>query len=281
MTVKYLVMKKPMRYWVPGYDFSAEIIRVYGNVLRNGDFLIISEKALAIALGYIYDESIIEESRITSLATRVVRELWSIIGTRCKLGEKTITMLRSIPLELLARHKQLSLSIGGLKHFLKPVSEAGIDTSNLPYSYVSLPLQMAEEIADQIRNEISSKLGKDVSVLIQDTDKTFLLDKLSLGLATRPSKVRGIIDLGVISYILGMCTHLFRAYPTPVAFSGPQISLRLLLNIARAAESSRGWGAGRNVVEMARRFNSGFEDVTWQMLMRENHFPAVIVRLRE
>ncbi len=281
MTVKFLVMKRPMRYWVPGYDFSAEIIRVYGSSLRNKDFLIVSEKALAIALGHIYDESIIEESRITSLATSAVRELWSIIGARCRLGEGTITMLKSVPLELLTRHKQLSLSIGGLKHFLKPVSEAGIDTSNLPYSYVSLPLQTADEIADQIREEVSGKLGKKVSVLIQDTDKTFLLDGLDLGLATRPSKVKGIIDLGVVSYILGMCTHFFRAYPTPVAFSGPRIPLKLMLNIARAAESSRGWGAGRNVVEMAERFNSGFEGVTWHMLMRGNHFPVVIVRLRD
>lgn len=49
--MRYLMMKKSIRYWVPRYDFSAEIIEVYGNYLRNGDFPIISEKALAIALG--------------------------------------------------------------------------------------------------------------------------------------------------------------------------------------------------------------------------------------
>ncbi len=58
------------------------------------------------------------------------------------------------------------------------------------------------------------------------------------------------------------------------------IARALLLNIARAAESSRGWGTGRNVMEMARRFNTGFEGVTWHMLEKEKHFPVVVVRLR-
>lgn len=55
---------------------------------------------------------------------------------------------------------------------------------------------MAKEVADQIRNEVSGKLGKNISVPIQDTDKTSLFDKLDLGLATRPSKVRGYHQFG-------------------------------------------------------------------------------------
>ncbi len=269
-----------MRYWMPKHEFIDDIIRTYGEYLRDGDVLAVSEKALAVALGHIYDESIIKENKVAVLATELVRRFWILMGERCRLKEETLDLLKRVPSHLMARHKQLALSIGGLKHFLKPVSEAGIDTSNLPYSYVSLPVSRAKEIADSIRESMADRLGKEVKVLVQDTDKTFLPKNICLGLATRPSQVEGIIDLGVVAYVLGMCTNGFKAYPTPVAYSGPKMNLKLLLSIARAAESSRGWGTGRNVMEMAERFDTSFEGVTWRMLEGGTHLPVVVVRLQ-
>ena len=52
-------------------------------------------------------------------------------------------------------------------------SEGGIDGSNLAYSYVSLPLNNADELAQKIQKQIRKQLGKNVCVVIADTDKTY------------------------------------------------------------------------------------------------------------
>ncbi len=278
---RYLTLRRPMTYWIPHRDFVRDILETYGRDIRDGDFVVISEKAVAVALGYIFDESKIEESTSILIATEVLRRMWSLLGSVCRLKKETLDLIRSVPPRVLAKHKQLSLYIGGLRHFLKPVSEAGIDASNLPLSLVSLPLPNANEVASHIKRTLHRELGRDIHVLIQDTDKTFVPRFARIGFATRPSEVEGIIDLGVLAYVMGMCSRgIFKAYPTPVGYSGPRIDLQLLLNVARAAESARGWGSGRDVFEMARTFHAEPDRVTWEMLGRIKHYPVVIVRIQ-
>ena len=74
-----------MRYWMPKHEFIDDIIRTYGEYLRDGDVLAVSEKALAVALGHIYDESIIKENKVAVLATELVRRFWILMGKRCRL----------------------------------------------------------------------------------------------------------------------------------------------------------------------------------------------------
>ena len=278
--LRYLILRKPMRYWRPGTNFIDLILRTYSRDLRDEDFVVISEKALSVALGEILDESELEIGICVKAATDLVRKVWWLIGRICGI-KGPLEEIASLPLDIISKHKALALKVGGMKHFLKPLSEAGIDASNLPLSYVSLPLRNPNRVADDIRKNVEEETGRRVNVLIQDTDKSFLLKGSSLILATRPSEVKGLRDWGALSYLLGMCFKgLFRAFPTPVGYSGEEMDPIRLLKIARAAESSRGWGTGRDVFEMATTFGVQPNGVTWEMLEERPHFPVVIVRLK-
>ena len=54
---------------------------------------------------------------------------------------RLLVRLRNYPLESGSRHKQLALEQAGVLQALMFGSEGGIDGSNLPYAYVSLPLK--------------------------------------------------------------------------------------------------------------------------------------------
>ena len=72
-------------------------------------------------------------------------------------------------------------------------SEGGIDGSNLPYSYVSLPLIDADEAAMEIREQILAKLKRNVCVIIADTDKTYKFRNFFF--TPRPKPIKGIHSL--------------------------------------------------------------------------------------
>jgi F420-0:gamma-glutamyl ligase-like protein len=155
-------------------------------------------------------------------------------------------------------------------------SEGAIDGSNLPYSYVSLPLKKPDEIAETIRKRIQLLLGKRVAVMIVDTDKTYSFK--SFHFTPRPSPIRGIHTCGgFIAYTAGQFLKL-RKRATPVALAGRDLNVEESLTIAQIANHSRGFGAGRTVWEMAERFNVALTDVSWEMLDRVKHKPIVIVR---
>jgi F420-0:gamma-glutamyl ligase-like protein len=50
------------------------------------------------------------------------------------------------------------------------------------------------------------------------------------------------------------------------------------LAVADAADRARGYGAGRTVWDMSKRFGVDFTEVTWEMLDRVQHYPIVLVR---
>ena len=72
------------------------------------------------------------------------------VGIMCRFGQRLLNRLRNYPLESGSRHKQLALEQAGVLQALMFGSEGGIDGSNLPFSYVSLPLENAGEVADEI-----------------------------------------------------------------------------------------------------------------------------------
>ena len=155
-------------------------------------------------------------------------------------------------------------------------SEGAIDGSNLPHSYVSLPLEKAQEIAHELRERIETELGKRVTVAIVDTDKTYSLKGFHF--TPRPKPIKGIHSLGgVLAYVAGRSLKL-KKRATPLAISGPQITTEEALEIARIANRTRGVGAGRTVWDMAKTFNVNLTDVTWKMLDSVKHRPIVIIR---
>jgi F420-0:gamma-glutamyl ligase-like protein len=177
-----------------------------------------------------------------------------------------------------SRHKQVALQYAGFLQALMFGSEGGVDGSNLAYSYVSLPLNDAVSIAEEIRKQIWLQLGKKVSVMIVDTDKTFSFKNFHF--THRPKPIKGIHSFGgFIAYVVGRMLKL-RKRATPIAVVGCRISVEKALEIAEIANRLRGFGAGRTVWDMAEKFNVELNEVSWEMLETVKHKPIVIVRTK-
>ena len=265
-------------YWKPGDDYIKNIIEAIKNIVADGDYVTVSEKAISTALGNIIDEKNVKPSSLARFIAKYwMRIVWPyILGRKCHMKLKTIQFLSSYPTEEGSRHKQLALMQSGFLRALMHGSEGAIDGSNLPYSYVALPLENSQEIAYQLRETIKSKLGKNVSVVIVDTDKTYSVMRFHF--TPRPKPLRGIHSLGgLLAYVVGRSLKL-KKRATPLAVSGIKISIEEAIEIAKLANRTRGSGAGKNVWDMAQNFKVGLNGVTWEMLSSVKHRPIVIIR---
>jgi F420-0:gamma-glutamyl ligase-like protein len=278
---RYSALALTTKFWRPGDDFLNEIIKAVGKKVGDGDFVVVSEKALSTALGNIVDESTINPN----LSARLIARLWMricwgyLLSVVLGFGKRLTRNLREYPLETGSQHKQLALENAGLLQALMFGSEGGIDGSNLPYAYVSLPLANSDRIADEIQKEIWVKLRKKVTVVIVDTDKTYSFR--SFHFTPRPKPMRGIHSLGgILAYLVGRTLRL-RKRPTPLAIAGQELSAEEALKIANIADKARGTGSGTTVWKMASRFHVTVTGVTWEMLAGIRHKPIVIVRKRQ
>jgi len=275
---KYKAVAVKTRYWRPGEDHLKQIVKAIENKVEDGDFVTISEKAISTALGNLVDESVVQPSKFARfLAKYWMRFVWpDILGPLCHLRKKTIKRLRAYPIEEGSVHKQVALEHGGFLQALMQGSEEAIDGSNLPYSYVSLPLKNAQQIAKKIQKQIKSKLGKKVTVVIVDTDKTYSLKGFHF--TPRPKPLKGIHSFGgFLAYVAGRFLKLEKR-ATPLAVAGSQITTEETIEIAKIANRSRGSGAGRTVWDMAKTFKATLTGVTWEMLDEVKHHPIVIIR---
>ena len=263
---------------MPGEDYLKQVVRAIDGTVENGDFVTVSEKAVSTALGNIVDEKSIQPSRLARfLAKYWMRFVWPyILGPLCHLRKRTINYLRSYPPEEGSIHKQVALLHSGFLQALMHGSEGAIDGSNLPHSYVSLPLENANEIAQELWERIESELGKRVTVVIVDTDKTYSL--WGFHFTPRPKPLKGIYSFGgFLAYLAGRSFKLEKR-ATPLAVAGSQLATEEALEIAKIANRTRGTGAGRTVWDMAKTFNVKLTGVTWKMLESVEHRPIVIIR---
>jgi len=268
-------------YWRPSTYHIQNIIDNVKGKIENGDFVTISEKAISTASGNILDESKVRPSKLAYyIAKYWMHYIWGYpLGIFCRLRKKTITRLRSYPVAEGSAHKQVALEHAGFWQALMCGSEGGIDGSNLPYSYVSLPLKNARYIAERIRERLAKELGTTINVMILDTDKTYSFRNFHF--TPRPKPTDGIHSCtGIAAYLTGRFLGLKRR-ATPIAVAGCKISVEKALEIAELANRARGFGAGRNVWDMAEAFSVSLTSVTWDMLDRVEHKPIVIVRQME
>jgi len=266
------------RYWRPGDNYLKSILDSTQRFLRNSDVLICSEKALSIAEGNVIDEGTATPGLPTKVLVALgMRFLWGrFLGILCHFKAETVRHLRSYPIHAGAAHKQIILRYAGLVQALKYGSEGGVDTSNVPFSYVCLPLKNPMEVAEHIRRAIHEKTGKTVTVIIADTDSTFSYRNFHF--TSRPHPVQGIHSFGgAFSFVLGRALKL-RQRATPLAVVGSEISVEEALNLVEIAHHARGYGAGRTVWDMGRRFGVDPSKVTWEMLEAVDHFPIVLIR---
>jgi len=126
-------------------DFMIEDI---SKLADEGDYLVIAETPISVSQGRLVDEADYTPSfKATFLATYWSKYLWGyVLGPLLGIKERTIKNLRKLPEES-KRHKELVLDLYGWKHALKPASEAGIDLSNAPGTYVSLLPENPQKVA--------------------------------------------------------------------------------------------------------------------------------------
>jgi F420-0:gamma-glutamyl ligase-like protein len=275
---KYYALAVTTKYWKPKEDYLSEIIKVLASRVSNGDFVVVSEKAVSTALNNIVDESLIRPSLNAKLISRVwMRFVWGyFLGVLCHFGHRLLQRLREYPLEAGSHHKQLALQHAGLLQTLMFGSEGGIDGSNLPYSYVSLPLKNAYALAEKIQQQIWLELRKKVTIIIVDTDKTYSFRNFHF--TPRPKPMKGIHSHGgICAYIAGRLFKL-KKRSTPLAVTGYKLQAEEALKIAHIADKARGPGAGATVWDMAARFSVAVTDVSWDMLAKIKHKPVVIIR---
>ena len=277
---KYTVTAMTTEYWRPAENYLQKIIAHTKNKLANGDIILISEKALAVATNSIIDENTIKASLNAKLIAHFwMRLIWAqLLGRLCHFPAKLLKNLQEYPLEMGAKHKQTALKHTNPLQALMFGSEGGIDGSNLPYSLVSLPLRNADKLAAEIRDTVKLRLQKETCVMITDTDKTYTFHGFHW--TPRSTSVKGIHSFGgLIAYLVGRMFR-FKRRSTPVAMAGCRLDVENALRIAEAANRARGHGAGRNVWEMAENFGVSLSEVTWEMLDRVKHKPIVIVRAK-
>jgi F420-0:gamma-glutamyl ligase-like protein len=278
VVIRYEAVAVTTRYWRPREDYPKQIIKAIKNKVQDEDFVTISEKAISTARGNIVDESAVQPSRFAHfLAKYWMRFVWPyLLGPLCHLRKRTMKRLRAYPLEEGSAHKQIALEHGGVLQALMQGSEGAIDGSNLPYSYVSLPLKNAQQTAKKIQKQIRSRLGKKVTVVIVDTDKTYSLKGFHF--TPRPKPLAGINSFGgFLAYVAGRFFKLEKR-ATPLAVAGSRIATEEAIEIAKIANRSRGSGSGRTVWDMAKTFRVKLTGVTWEMLDEIKHQPIVIIR---
>ena len=253
------------------------IIKNAAEFLQEGDFLVISETPISVSQGRLVDESEFQASILSFLLADVwSKYIWGyILGPIFRIKSRTIQNLRKLPPE--ARiHKKVILEYYGLKHALKPASEAGVDLSNVPGTMVSLLPDDPGGVSRDISGKILREFKIDVTVMIIDTDACYeIMGKTFTSLPIALDDIKS--DLGFFGYLLGRFGNLLG--PTPLGISTPH-ELDIALKIAKIAEDYHKHNEKdiETVYDMGDMFKGDISGVTVEMLDSMTHTPAIIIR---
>ena len=268
----YIVIPIETGYIKPNEDLNSIIIPAR-ELMEDGDYLVIAETPISVSQGRLIDEA----QYTPSLTAKFLTTVWSkyiwgyILGPLLGIKKRTIKNLRRLPEETKA-HKEVVLQLYGLKHALKPASEAGIALSNAPGTCVSLLPENPEKVAHDIKSEI----GKEVCVMIIDTDATYMKNgKYFTGL---PIAIDGIeADKGFFGYFKGQLSENMGS--TPLGCS-EEISVEKALKIANIAEDyQKSLSTEMKTIHSVKKVLGTSETgVTIEALDSITHTPAVIIR---
>lgn len=268
----YIVIPIETGYIKPN-DSLDSIIEPARKLMKDNDYLVIAETPISVSQNRLVDESKYTPS-ITAKFLTVVwsKYLWGyILGPLLKIKKRTIKNLRKLPKETEA-HKEVVLQLYGLKHALKPASEAGIDLSNAPGTFVSLLPENPEKVACDIKKDIE----KEVCVMIIDTDATYMKNgKYFTGL---PIAIDGIdANNGFFGYVKGQLSENMGS--TPLGCS-EKMDVETALKIANIAEDyQRSLSTEMKTIHSVKAvLGSEIDEVTIEDLDSITHTPAVIIR---
>lgn len=269
---EYIVIPIETGYIKPNEDLSC-IIEPARDLMEDGDYLVIAETPISVSQGRLVDEAEYTPSLTAKFLTTVwSKYLWGyVLGPVLGIKKRTIKNLRKLPEETKA-HKEVVLQLYGLKHALKPASEAGIDLSNAPGTCVSLLPENPEKVAIELKGEI----GKDVCVMIIDTDATYMKNgKYFTGL---PIAIDGIdADNGFFGYLKGQLSENMGS--TPLGCS-ERMDVESALEIANIAEDyQKSLSTEMKTIHSVKEvLGSEIDEVTIEDLDSITHTPAVIIR---
>ena len=274
--VKFKTIQSP--YWKPGTNYCKIIADLIKPVIRDGDVIVISEKAVATAKNRLVNEDVVIPGfSARLLVTFWIRIIWGrFLSYVCRFKAPTMRRLRHYPIQNGSHHKQTILIYRGPIHALHYGSEGGIDLNNVPYALACLPLDEPINDAKAIFNHVHAISKKQLTVIISDTDSTFSWKNLHF--TSRSHAVKGIIPLNnPLAFIIGRFARL-QQRATPLTFVGQKISVNDALRFAEIAHRARGQGAGRTVWDSAKKFGVELPDITWEQLASIKHFPIVVIR---
>ena len=268
----YIVIPIETGYIKPNDNLDC-IIQPARELMKDNDYLVIAETPISVSQNRLVDEAKYSPSLTAKFLTVVwSKYLWGyVLGPILGIKKRTIKNLRKLPKETEA-HKEVVLQLYGLKHALKPASEAGIDLSNAPGTFVSLLPENPEKVACDIKKEI----GKDVCVMIIDTDATYRKNgKYFTGL---PIAIDGIdADNGFFGYLKGQLSENMGS--TPLGCS-EEIDVETGLKIANIAEDyQKSLSTEMKTIHSVKEvLGSEIDEVTIEDLDSITHTPAVIIR---
>ena len=268
----YIVIPIETGYIKPNDNLDV-IINPARELMKDGDYLVIAETPISVSQNRLVDESKYSPSLTAKFLTTVwSKYIWGyILGPILGIKKRTIKNLRKLPPETKA-HKEVVLQLYGLKHALKPASEAGIDLSNAPGTFVSLLPENPEKVACDIKNEI----GKDICVMIIDTDATYMKNgKYFTGL---PIAIEGIeADKGFFGYLKGQLSENMGS--TPLGCS-EKMSVEHALKMANIAEDyQKSLSTEMKTIHSVKAvLGTEIDEVTVEALDSITHTPAVIIR---
>ena len=268
----YIVIPIETGYIKPNENLDC-IIEPARDLIEDGDYLVIAETPISVSQGRLVDEAEYTPSLTAKFLTTVwSKYLWGyVLGPLLGIKKKKNKNLRRLPEETKA-HKEVVLQLYGLKHALKPASEAGIDLSNAPGTCVSLLPENPEKVALDLKDEI----GKDICVMIIDTDATYMKNgKYFTGL---PIAIDGIdADNGFFGYLKGQLSENMGS--TPLGCS-ERIDVERALEIANIAEDyQKSLSTEMKTIHSVKEvLGSEVDEVTIEDLDSITHTPAVIIR---
>ncbi len=274
--IEYTAIPVKTGYIKPNEPYDI-IVEHAADLLEDGDFLVISETPISVSQGRLIDESDFQPSILSFLLADVwSKYIWGyLLGPIFRIKRRTIQNLRKLPPEARA-HKRVILEYYGLKHALKPASEAGVDLSNVPGTMVSLLPKDPQDVSIEIAARIHGELKMDVTVMIIDTDASYQI--MGKRFTSLPIALDGIrSDLGIFGYLLGRFST--KLGPTPLGVSRPQ-KLDKAFKIAKIAEDYHKTNEKdiETIYDMKNIFKGDITGVTVEMLDSVEHTPAVIVR---
>lgn len=268
----YIIIPIETGYIKPNESLDV-IIKPAKELMKDNDYLVIAETPVSVSQGRLIDESKYSPSLTAKFLTTVwSKYLWGyILGPALGIKKRTIRNLRKLPKETYA-HKELILQLYGLKHALKPASEAGVDLSNAPGTYISLLPDNPEEVT----KDLKKRIGKDVCVMIIDTDATYMKNgKYFTGL---PIAIEGIdADNGFFGYVKGQLSENMGS--TPLGCS-EKLDVETALKIANIAEDyQKSLSTEMKTIHSVKDvLGTEFDEVTIEDLDSIIHTPAVIIR---